>query len=377
MRSSVLPLSVLVLASAATVAAGFFSPPRRAPGAVAVAVAVAPRPRARLVSPRVRASSRPALELTFVGDVIFGRYRRQGFYDPIVARGVNPFAEVASLLASDLAVANLETPLTWRLAPARREALSMRFTASARAARTLVGGGFGAVSVANNHAWDAGERGLVETPRILRRAGVTPLGSGELSVQLLERRGYRIAFVALTTHGPPGGRGVAHVRLDHVARRAAPLLARARRDADVVVVSVHWGEEYADAPTGFRRSVAYRLVDAGADLVIGHHPHVLQAIERRRGALIAYSLGNFLFENVHAVPRLSGVLRVRFERPHCIARAKLHPVYIRREPRAPAPARAAIGERVRRRVQQLSRRLGTRWSRDGEDLALSLSVCGL
>jgi poly-gamma-glutamate synthesis protein (capsule biosynthesis protein) len=126
---------------------------------------------------------------------------------------------------------------------------------------------------------------------------------------------------------------------------------------------------------------AGRLLDVGVDLVIGHHPHVLQALERRssgdtRDGLIAYSLGNFLFPRNDGGTELSGVLRVRYlagpghERP-CLEQARLHPVQMLRKPRwHPEPARGPVARRVHKRMVELSREHGTRlrMADDGEDL---------
>ena len=103
---------------------------------------------------------------------------------------------------------------------------------------------------------------------------------------------------------------------------------------------IHWGAEYADMPAKIQRSEAKRLIEAGADMVIGHHPHVLQGVERHEDGLIAYSMGNFLFENTNAIPKLTGVLRVRG------------------------------------RMSSLSEALGSELVQEGEDLVMSGWSCG-
>jgi poly-gamma-glutamate synthesis protein (capsule biosynthesis protein) len=154
------------------------------------------------------------------------------------------------------------------------------------------------------------------------------------------------------------------------------LAEQARADHDLLIVAVHWGDEYVDDPGRSRRVAAQRLLDAGVDLLIGHHPHVLQAIELHqsgddRDGLIAYSLGNFLFPRGDHPPGLSGVLRVRYRnvadaRP-CLEQARLHPVTSRRKPRwHPAAATEFTAAKVRDRVVPLSRATKTRWVREGE-----------
>jgi poly-gamma-glutamate synthesis protein (capsule biosynthesis protein) len=160
-----------------------------------------------------------------------------------------------------------------------------------------------------------------------------------------------------------------------------PLVERARADHDLVVVVVHWGEEYFAAPSLRQRRVARRLLDGGVDMIIGHHPHVLQAIERHETGLVAYSLGNFLFSHTTSLPRLMGVLRTVWRAApqgaaladSCLVEAVLHPVINDPTPHPhPSPATGEPAEQVRHRIVGLSRRLGTRWKpvEGTEDLRL-------
>jgi IMP dehydrogenase/GMP reductase len=122
---------------------------------------------------------------------------------------------------------------------------------------------------------------------------------------------------------------------------------------------------------------ARALVDAGADLVIGHHPHVLQGIERHGDGIIAYSLGNFVFENTNDPPRLTGVLRVRMQAAErCIERVVFHPAYIKRNPiQHPVPATGFMHRKVTERVTALGKPLGTAWDAEGDDLVLRGPPC--
>jgi len=326
-----------------------------------------------------------SFELTFVGDVILGRYRDDG-YDPIPDGEHEPFAEVTELLRSDLVVGNLETPLVRTLPERSPVGTRYSFGADTALARHLVPAGFHALSLANNHAYDMLATGVEETPVILKELGIVPLGAvdeeadASVRVETIEREGWRVGFVAVTTQinvAPlPGMPPLPLVEPGELATRVVPLVEDARVAHDLVVVVVHWGLEYADEPDWVQQQAARALVEAGADLVIGHHPHVLQGIERHGHGLIAYSLGNFLFENVKEIPRQTGVLRVRYDGRGCMEAAVLHPVFMKSVPiKHPVPATGFMGRQIRERVRSLSRGFGTRFRDEGEDLVVEGLGC--
>jgi poly-gamma-glutamate capsule biosynthesis protein CapA/YwtB (metallophosphatase superfamily) len=326
-----------------------------------------------------------AFELTFVGDVILGRYRDDG-YDPIPDGEHEPFAEVTELLRSDLVVGNLETPLVRTLPERSPVGARYSFGADAALARHLLPAGFHALSLANNHAYDMLAVGVEETPEILGELGIVPLGAASdegdeaVRVETIEREGWRVGLVAVTTQtnvAPlPGMPPLPLVEPGELAARVVPLVEDARVAHDLVVVLVHWGIEYADEPDWVQQQAARALVEAGADLVIGHHPHVLQGIERHGHGLIAYSLGNFLFENVKEIPRQTGVLRVRYDGRGCMEAAVLHPVFVKSVPiKHPVPATGFMAQQIRERVRLLSQRWSTRFRDEGEDLVVEGLGC--
>ncbi len=352
------------------------SPPTSAAAAAANAADAAPLP-----------APRAALEMTFVGDVMFGRYVKGG-RKTIPAGDYNIFAAVKELLAADIVVANLETPVLADLPAQSPYGLRLRFGASVDEARHLIAGGFTAVTLANNHSYDLRLRGLRETPERVRELGLTPLGVAHLDPPIfradtITHAGWRIAFIGITTerNGPQRKNQPELPFVDDARDIPAvllPVIDKARADHDIVVVLAHWGKEYMDKPWKSQTIAAHALIDGGADLVIGHHPHVLQAFESYRHGFIAYSLGNFRFDNARAIQNLTGVLRVRFSStPACRERITFHPTYTQvskiRGARVhrPVPARGAIGTRVRKRVRERSAAVGTHWQVDGDDLVLS------
>jgi poly-gamma-glutamate synthesis protein (capsule biosynthesis protein) len=213
------------------------------------------------------------------------------------------WADVEPLLAeADLAFANLETPVAPDTGGPGRP---FQFNAPADLPAALRASGFTVLSVANNHSFDQGAQGLLETLDRLARQGLVAVGAGATRAlaeqpRIVQVKGLRVAFLGFTD--------VFNVNLDRSdqAPWVCPLepaaaeaaVRQARERADAVVVSVHWGSEYSHQALPRQREVAARLVEAGADLVLGHHPHVLQPVEwlergGRRG-LVAYSLGNFI-----------------------------------------------------------------------------------
>lgn len=204
----------------------------------------------------------------------------------------------------EVAVANLETPLSERIPPETGEPPVLGAPGSV--APALAAAGIDAVSVANNHSYDQTAAGMGETLEHLRAAGVLSAGAAASLADapgpvVVERDGVRVAFLAFTervNRGAAGAEGsrVWIARYDDDLARAA--LARAREVADVVVVSIHWSHDYVERPLIPQRRRARLLVDAGADVIIGHGPHVLQEVERmespRGDAVVAYSLGNLV-----------------------------------------------------------------------------------
>ena len=212
--------------------------------------------------------------------------------------------------------------------------------------------------------------------------GVAPA----LRVVTYEEAGWRLAFIAATSKlnmglepGPPFVPFVETKELRKALAGPDGPIAQARKDHDLVIVSLHWGEEYTDPPSPRQRRAARALIDAGADVVFGHHPHVLQGIESYQGGIIAYSMGNFLFENASPIPKLTGVLGVIFEdasteggRP-CLVESTFFPAVMRRKPyHHPAPAKGLNYRKVTERMIGLSQELRTRWVPKGEGDVLEL-----
>jgi poly-gamma-glutamate capsule biosynthesis protein CapA/YwtB (metallophosphatase superfamily) len=253
------------------------------------------------VAPVLQDGAQPLFTLALVGDVMLGRGVAQalnGDWEVAIAR-VRPW-----LAQADLAFANLESPLT--AAPYLGDGHDLRAPPEAVAALEMAG--FDVVSLANNHALDAGAVGLAQTLSALDAAGIAGLVDWEPG-RLVDRgpspiyRSTNIPvyrFLALDDTVVP---------LDLEAAASAVSAAASR--VDVVIVSIHWGGEYQAAPTSRQRAIAEELSTAGAGLIVGHGPHVPQRIEWVGETLVAYSLGNFLFDQFYPADcRWGVVLRV-------------------------------------------------------------------
>jgi poly-gamma-glutamate synthesis protein (capsule biosynthesis protein) len=195
--------------------------------------------------------------------------------------------------------------------------------------------------------------------RLLTRAGVRFVGSGfgrDMAEQpvILERRGWRVAFFAVTRAWNPapysfykhaGANWVAWGDTAWIYPAIRALKSSGR--ADLIVVSVHGGREYADEPPDYHRDLLYGLVDAGADLVLAHHPHVLQPVVWSRGKPIVQSLGNFVFVQSDPRTQLSAILRVAVAPNHRM-RVSAVPVRVGTQP---SLATGAAADSVRRRLR--------------------------
>jgi poly-gamma-glutamate synthesis protein (capsule biosynthesis protein) len=239
------------------------------------------------------------------------------------------FAGVQSALDSaDVLVGNLECAITDQSLPVQK---SFALKAPPQSAQALALAGFDVLNQANNHAMDFGPAGLADTQSTLKQYGIATVGTGVDATAahapvIITRNGLRMAFLGYVDV-PPEKSGFDP--RSWTATATSPGVAwgdpeqiradvqAAKLQADVVIVLLHSGIEITDVINNIsanQRLDAQTAIDAGAALVIGSHPHVLQQIERYHGGLIAYSLGNFVFDQYAGVANASIILRVIFNR---------------------------------------------------------------
>lgn len=246
-------------------------------------------------SAAVAAETPATVRIVFAGDIML-----DGGPGHIVTNGGDPFAAVAAVLRdADLSVGNLECAIT-RDGHAEDKPYTFK---GPKSALPLLRKYFSAVSLANNHSGDWGKRGFADELTLLREAGLPWFGGGANKRQahsplVLTANGRRVAFLGYNNFPP----------LRFAAKRNSPGTAWlaekdvlqdirvAKQQADNVILFLHWGEELEDAPLPEQQALARRLIDAGADAIIGAHPHVTQTIDWYKNRPIVYSLGNFLFD---------------------------------------------------------------------------------
>lgn len=272
-----------------------------------------------------------------------------------------PFQHVRDWLrASDLAVGNLETTVgpDGVGAPASREFV---FRSPPESVAMLADAGLGAVGLANNHALDFGPAGLVVTMRSLEAGSIAYAGASRASgdssawrATVLDVRGVRVALLSFERintdwgwHPTPLRAGIASVHGAERELRAIEAIREAKSRSDVVVVLPHWGTELLPCPHVWQRQLARAWVEAGADLVLGSHPHVLQGIERVGPAWVAYSMGNFVFPSAHE-QSADGALFEFTVGPDAPTTLRLRPVVLIEG--TPHPADATQFARVRRLI---------------------------
>jgi poly-gamma-glutamate synthesis protein (capsule biosynthesis protein) len=251
-----------------------------------------------------------------VGDIMLAgsgtsTFKKQGYDYPFAAT-------TAELHKGEISIGNLESPI----ARGGKEftAKKYRFRSAPQCATALKNAGFSVVTLANNHIMDYGASALEETRQHLERAGVGFAGAGGSLVAarraaVITARGGRVAFLAYSLTFPghfyaAAGRPGTAPGLYRIYRED---IAAAGKEADYVVVSFHWGTESASLPSPYQVNAAHGAIDAGADVVIGHHPHVLQGIERYKNGIIFYSLGNFVFGSSSSYSDRSIIARITLE----------------------------------------------------------------
>ncbi|TSC71793.1 MAG: poly-gamma-glutamate synthesis protein (capsule biosynthesis protein) [Parcubacteria group bacterium Gr01-1014_70] len=265
-----------------------------------------------------------ALSLLFTGDIMMNR----GVEEIIREQGNNdwsfPFSYVSDVLGgADITFGNLEGPVSDAGVQSGSE-FSFRMDPHVTTALALAG--FDIVSLANNHMGDWGREAFEDTMRRLQRSGIAYAGGGwnqkeSLEPAVFEVRGKRVGFVAFSDVGPlwmqskDALSGIAALPAGSEGKEyVEKAVFEASQKVDILVVSFHFGEEYQTAPNERQKELARTAVDAGARVVIGHHPHVVENIEEYGKGVIAYSLGNFIFDQNFSADTMEGLmLKVEFD----------------------------------------------------------------
>ncbi|MBI2642510.1 MAG: CapA family protein [Candidatus Wildermuthbacteria bacterium] len=255
------------------------------------------------------------ITLLFVGDIMLDR----GVEYYIEKNGGDwrfPFLNIADFLKkADLVFGNLESVISDK---GEKQGSIYSFRADPRALEGLVFAGFDVLSVTNNHSLDYGMDALLDSISRVEDADIATLGAGinKQAAQKLfvkETRGTKIGMLAYTNTGSPlwevgeSTFGVAWVD-EHNLAEFSQRIKDAKKEVDVLVVSIHFGEEYQKEPSATQELIAKTAVGSGADMVVGHHPHVIQPLVQYQQGWIAYSLGNFVFDQGFSKETMQGLL---------------------------------------------------------------------
>ena len=229
-----------------------------------------------------------------------------------------PTRRVRPWLSGDIVFGNLETAVTRRGEKAGKK---WNFRCPEESLAALTQAGYTVLNLANNHVMDYGPTGLKDTLEALAKRGFVHMGAGkDLAAArkpvFVSAGGLRVGFLGLTSTVPEfmwaktRRPGTAYSDFDRFPR----WIGDARKECDFLVVSFHGGTEKMEVPQPIQRAFGRAAVDAGADLGLGHHPHVLQAVEYYKGKPILHSLGNFLFVSPFPATRWSAIARIRLGR---------------------------------------------------------------
>lgn len=348
-------LAVLLLASPAAVLSGEFR-------------AAEPQ----VIDPAIStsATSEPTdLVISAVGDIMLDGTARpvmkeQGYDYPFVK--MLPYFSGAQIVFG-----NVEGPLTDRGTPDQDKTYVFR-SPPAMVGNALRAAGFNVVSLANNHTLDYGTEGLAQTIETLDSVGILHTGAGAdlmaaRQPALLQANGQRVAILAYSMTLPESffaGAGKAGTAFGHEQHVRADIMA-AREQADIVLVSFHWGQEGKTTLRDYQTRLGHVAIDAGACAVIGHHPHILQGIERYRDGIILYSLGNFTFGSYSMNSARAAVAQLRFRNAR-LQSVRLFPINVNNfeVQFQPQPLTGAAADAVIDELRTLSAALNTRVHND-------------
>ena len=301
------------------------------------------------------------LWMAAVGDIMLDRTVGKR----IKANGARSILEVVrrQIRAPNLTFGNLECPLSTE---GPHDPPNCCFRADPKTVDVLTGGGFDVVSLANNHTLNAGRVGVMQTLDTLSANNIAYVGARKERDRswepiYFEVGSMTVGFLAYTDLSFDHG---SYTKIDKDPQEAHDQVARTSAKCDLLFVSVHWGEEYEKEPRQRQKSTAHALIDAGADCILGHHPHTLQGIGVYKGRPILYSMGNFVFDQREGERMESAIFEMWWKEggqwqikatPIRIDRERMGPIY-------PSPERSL---KIAGRLRDISRGLGTQVGMDG------------
>ncbi len=246
-----------------------------------------------------------------------------------------PFEKIGNEFKNvDFAVANLESPFTISSGSHTVKTGSFSFNADPKAMAGLEEAGIDLLSLANNHFGNQGQKGMLDTFKILNNNGIAYVGAGKNSTEahapyIKEINGVKFGFLSYAYPedlyiATADKAGMANMNLE-VAKSD---IAKLKSQADVVIVLVHAGTEYTAKPNAKQIAFDRGVIDAGADLVIGHHPHWVQSTEKYKNKFIIYSLGNLIFDQMWSQETREGAIAKVYFRNKNLEKIDIIPIII-------------------------------------------------
>jgi gamma-polyglutamate biosynthesis protein CapA len=267
---------------------------------------------------KTQKSDKNKITIIAVGDIMLGDLPTCygfGVGSTIEKRGpAFPFAHCAETLKKgDITCGNLETVIS-RFDRQNDPFNKIVLRAQPEVIESLKGAGFNLLTLGNNHIMQHGRQALIETVELLKASQIGIIGLEIPENNILNRVVYNINGSAICFLGynqrplqyfldPP-------LYVDFDIDKIKTDIEKSRKEADIVVLSLHWGDEFVDIPSRTQIETAHQLIDSGADIILGHHSHQIQGVEKYKGKIIAYSLGNFVFDMWQRRLRNSMILKI-------------------------------------------------------------------
>lgn len=253
-------------------------------------------------SKEIQEEEKKEATISMVGDMTFVKSvdtNIKKYGEGYILEGYGPYMK-----KSDIVLGNLETSVSLR--GKAMENKEYTFRSSPAALKALKDNNFTAVSIANNHVLDYGRDAFSDTLNNLDKVGILYAGGGRNKKEanagvIIEKNGITVGFLAFSKVIPKVDWYATNIRSGIIGsykvheKKFVALIKEIKKNCDVLVVSVHWGKEYATAIRDEEKYIGHSMIDAGADVIMGHHPHVVQGLEIYKDKPIFYSLGNFIF----------------------------------------------------------------------------------
>ena len=324
---------------------------------------------------QVNQSEDTLVTATMVGDMMFGRHveevtDRHG--QEYLFRYVKPYFEQA-----DYSTGNFEHPVTWSTDYDKQEKY-IHIQAKSQSVETLKNLNFSVLNAANNHSMDYLETGLKDTIGTFNHYELDVIGIGKnldeaARIDYKIVNGIKIATLGFTD-AYVAGSGATKSKPGVLRAKPEifiPLINEAKENADLVVVHAHWGQEYETETSPRQKKLAEAMADSGADIILGHHPHVLQSVDVYKDTVIFYSLGNFIFDQGWSSARESAIVQYKLQK-NGVGRFEITPIMIREA--TPAPLGKGEGYYKGKIFQRLTENSSNEISIKEEDNKLVFTV---